>query len=83
VGTHSFNDESEVLRMGLDKPYDNVQPLRELDGGVPPGDPYIVKAANDNQVAVTLNVGDTVLIDSDGTIRNTHGSRLGQLAAQK
>jgi hypothetical protein len=31
----------------------HIEPLRELSGGVPPGEPYIVKAANDNQVGVT------------------------------
>lgn len=55
-----------------------LQPLRRLEADVPLA--YrIGNVLSTTAVAVTLNIGDTVTIDSSGLVRNAHGTVLFRL----
>lgn len=55
----------------------DVLPLRELAADVPLA--FVVEAATPEQTAVSLGVGRTVTIDSEGLVRNASGTPIFRL----
>ena len=67
-----------LIHEGEPDPRWSVQPLRELDDDVPL--PFVVEGLGDQLVAVTLTIGQTLLIAPDGTVSNSHGTPLFRLS---